>query len=302
MIERDPFAHVFVATDFSLSAACAVARAGSLPLAPGAEITVVHVLSDDTPQKILMAAEKLARRQLSEATKTIREALRALGRRRVTVSSAIHRGQGYVEIVRQARAVGADLVVLGRHGLRPVRDMFIGSTAERVIRAGDLPVLVVSRRSSRPYQRPLVAVDLEDTSRSVIATAMRALGPEAASVTMVHAYHVPFEGFMNPGVPASAMTDLRKEYRAVAVSGLAKVQASLGDRGVDWKTVVVRGDPRSVVVAEAARARADLLVLGTHGRTGLAHALIGSVAERIIQAVACDVLVARPARVSFELP
>ncbi len=296
------FEHLLVATDFSSGASQAIARAGHLPLADGAEITVLHVLSDRIPQKVRGAQEKLARQKLAQATKTITKATAKLGRRDIKVSSELCRGQGYVEIIRHARSVAADLIVLGRHGRRPVRDMFIGSTAERVIRTGDLPVLVVSRKPSGGYRRPIVAVDLEDTCRSVVSIAMRVLGPEVASATLVHAYHVPFEGFMTPGVSPDAMTDIRKEYRRVAASNMAKLQASIGDLGVRWQTVVVRADPRSAVVAEAARRRANLVVVGTHGRTGLSHALIGSVAEWIIQAAPCDVLVARPARVSFELP
>lgn len=297
-----PFEHIFVATDFSAGAAQAIARAGRLPLAEGGKVTITHVLSDRIPKKARADAEKLARRHLEQASKSLRKAAAALGRRDINVLSELCEGQPYVELIRHARSVGADLIVIGRHGRRPVRDMFIGSTAERVIRAGDLPVLVVSRKASRSYRRPLLAVDLEDTCRSVVTVALRALGPEVTNATMVHAYHVPFEGFITPGASPGDMTDLRKEYRQMAVSGLAKLQASLSPLGVQWQTVTVRGDPRTAMLAEAVRRRADLIAVGTHGRSGIAHALIGSVAEWVIQTAACDVLVARPARVSFELP
>lgn len=296
-----PFEHLFVATDFSPGAAHAIARAGHVPLADGARITVVHVLSDSVPERAREAAETLARRHLARAAKALLSTTRR-SRRAVRTSTELCRGQAYVEIIRHARSAGADLIVLGRHGLRRLRDMFIGSTAERVIRAAGLPVLVVSRKPNRAYRSPIIAVDLEDTCRSVISDAVRVLGPEVATATMVHAFHVPFEGFMTSGVSSETMTDIRKEYRQAASSGIAKLRATLGDLGVRWQTVVVRGDPRSAVVAEAARRRADLVVVGTHGRTGFSHALIGSVAEHVIQAAPCDVLVARPARVSFELP
>jgi nucleotide-binding universal stress UspA family protein len=93
------------------------------------------------------------------------------------------------------------------------------------------------------------------------------------------------------------MTDLRKEYRQLAVSGVTKLQASLSGQ-----TVIVRSDARTAILAEVVRRRADLVVVGTHGRSGIAHALIGSVAEWVIQAAASDVLVGRPTRVSLELP
>lgn len=297
-----PFEHIFVATDFSAGADRALARAARLPLARGGRISVVHTLSDRLPERARADVEKFARRHLELAGSRLRKAVVALKRRDITVSSEICQGRPYVEIVRHARAVAADLIVIGRHGRRPVRDMFIGSTAERVIRAGDLPVLVVNRTASRAYRRPLVAVDLEDTSRSVVTAIVRSLGPEVTSCTLAHAYHVPFEGFVTPGVSPGAVTDLRKEYRQAAVSGLARFQATLSKLGMHWETVVVRGDPRTALLAEVDRQRADLVAVGTHGRSGIAHALIGSVAEWIIQTAPCDVLVARPARVSFELP
>jgi nucleotide-binding universal stress UspA family protein len=110
---------------------------------------------------------------------------------------------------------------------------------------------------------------------------------------LVHAYHVPFEGFVTPAASPSETTDLRKEYRAAAASRVAKLQQSLADHGVACEAAVVRGDPRTVIVNEVARRRADLLVVGTHRRSGIARALIGSVAEWVIQAAASDVLVAR---------
>jgi nucleotide-binding universal stress UspA family protein len=297
-----PFQHIFVATDFSAGAVRAIARTGRLPLAEGGKVTVAHVLSDRIPNKARADAEKLARRHLERVSESLRKVAAAMGRRGITVSSELCQGQPYVEIIRHARSIAADLIVIGRHGRRPVRDMFIGSTAERVIRAGDLPVLVVSGKASPSYRRPLLAVDLEDTCRSVVTVALRALGPEVTTGTMVHAYHVPFEGFITPGASAGDMTDLRREYRQMAVSALARLQGSLSALGVQWQTVIVRGDPRAALLVEAVRRRADLIAVGTHGRSGIAHALIGSVAEWVIQAAACDVLVARPARVSFELP
>lgn len=296
------FESVFVATDFSAGAGEALARVRLLPVARGGRITVVHVLPDGFPKKGRLSAEHIAKRHLEQVTKGLRKAVGDRGRKDVRVASEVCQGQAYVEIVRRARSVGAELIVLGRHGRRPVRDMFIGSTAERVIRAAALPVLVVSRKARRGYRRPVIAVDLGDTCRAVVGTALRIVEPDVASATMVHAYHVPFEGFMTPTVAPGDMTELRKEYRQTATAGLARLQASLEDLGIQWQTTLVRGDPRTAILTEALRRRADLLAVGTHGRTGISHALLGSVAEWVIQAATCDVLVARPTRVSFELP
>ncbi|CAN5923971.1 universal stress protein [soil metagenome] len=297
-----PLAHVLVATDFTAGAAHAAARAAGLPLAKGARLSILHVLPDRLPQKLRASAEAEARRQLGRVTRAVSKAVSARGRSDLAIASDFCAGQAYVEIIRRARSAGAELIVLGRHGRRPFKDMFLGSTASRVLRAGDVPVLVVSRRPARPYRRPMVAVDLEDTSRAVVDLALRVLAPEVSSAVLAHAYHVPFEGFLTPGARPGDVTELRKEYLGIARSSLVRLIASLGPCGVAWETSVRRGDPRSVILLDAARQRADLLVIGTHGRSGLAHALIGSVAEGIVDSAPLDVLVARPARLSFELP
>lgn len=296
-----PFEHVFVATDFSAGAARAVARAGRLPLAEGGKVSLVHVLPDGLPRRARVGADRAAGRLLEQATAALARTAASAGRGDLVIGMETYRGKAYVEIIRHARAVGADLVVLGRHGRRAVRDMFIGSTAERVVRLSDLPVLIVSRKATRSYRRPLLAIDLDGSPRTVVDAALRLLGPEVHRATMVTAYQVPFEGFITPDVSPGELAGLRKEYRQAASSGLARFQASLGGRGVRWQALTARGDPRTVILAEAQRRRADLLAVGTHGRKGLSHALIGSVAEWVIRAAPCDVLVARPAGVSFEL-
>lgn len=62
------------------------------------------------------------------------------------------------------------------------------------------------------------------------------------------------------------------------------------------------GDPRSVILDAVARRGCDLVALGTHGRSGLSHVLLGSVAEAVVRAATCDVLVARPVGLQFKLP
>ncbi len=246
--------------------------------------------------------EKAAFRQLEEGAADLRRLMSSTGRSGVEVAAALCRGRSYVEIIRHARSVGSDLIVLGRHGRRGLRDIFIGSTAARVSRMAGVPVLVVGRKANRPYERVVIAVDLEDTSRAVVEAALCVSGPDVRAVTMLHAYHVPFEDLIFPNVSRTRMTGLRKECRQTAASGMSRLQSSLGDAGVLWRTRVVHGDARAAILMETIKRRADFVAVGTHGRSGLSHSLVGSVAESVIEAAACDVLVARPVRMSFELP
>lgn len=298
----EPFRHVFVATDFSKGAERAVARAAKLPIADDGKITLLHVLPEAPPSKARAAAEDTARHELGEATRALAQSISARGRRDVQLAADSCRGQPYVEVIRHARTAGADLLVLGRHGHRPIKDMFIGSTAERVIRAGDLPALVVHGPAKEPYHRPLFAVDLGDHSRSQVVDGLRVLGPEASSAALVHAYQVPFEGFLAPGAAGGTTTELRKEYKRAAAAKMETLVGSLEELETSWETKIAHGDARKVILVEIARRGADLLVVGSHGRAGLSLALLGSVSEWVTRAATCDVLVARPTRVSFPLP
>jgi nucleotide-binding universal stress UspA family protein len=152
------------------------------------------------------------------------------------------------------------------------------------------------------YRRPLVAVDLEDGSRAVVDLALRVFGPDVSTAVIAHAYHLPFEGLMTPSVRPAELAAYRKQSHDVARAGLARLIASLGSCGVQWRTSVRRGDARSIILMDSARRRADLLVIGTHARSGVSHALLGSVAESIIDSAPIDVLVVRPALASFERP
>jgi nucleotide-binding universal stress UspA family protein len=295
---RRSLGNVLVATDFSPGAVRAVARAARLPIAPGSAISLVHVL----PGAVDAKTEAATRRALDQLANATRTAIRAAGLTDVNVFTHVAQGKPFVEIIGHARHSQAFLIVVGRHGQRPFRDLLIGSTAERVIRKGATPVLVVDSRATRPYQRPLVAVDGSGFSRRALALALQVAG-SAQNLDVVHTYGVPYEsGKRRTGISERDLQEYGfetgKAARAMVEAFLAPATAA----GRNVSIVLRRGDPRMAILRVAAQRRADLLALGTHGRSGLAHVLIGSVAEAVVRAAPCDVLVARPLSLTFTLP
>jgi nucleotide-binding universal stress UspA family protein len=289
-----PIARIVAATDFSPGADAALNRAARLPLAAEAALHVVHVLPAELPRKLRGRVEPEARRQLARTVALASAAAHRAGNRELEISPILVRGQAHVELIRQARAREADLIVLGRHSRRPLRDLFLGSTAERVVRMSDHPVLVVNTRATGPYRCPVVALDLNDMARRVVDLALRLLDPGAGRCWLVHAYHVPFAEWMTAAD--------RKEWRDKAARELERMAAQLRPPGVRLEPILRPGPPESVLFQEVVRLKADLLALGTHSRSGLARALLGSVAARVLRDVPCDVVVARPARFTFEPP
>jgi nucleotide-binding universal stress UspA family protein len=296
---RGPLSRLLVPTDFSKGAVLALRRALLLPLAEGATIHIIHVLPPTLSAKARAAAMADAKRRLERAVSGARA--QAAGRD-VNVTAEVLSGEAFVEIIRCSRSIRTELIVIGRHGRRPVRDMFISTTAERVTRKGDVPVLLVNLEAARAYQKPLIATDLEDAAPRVFDLALRVLGPAVKTAHVVHAFNVPFEGFVAPTFAARERSEYRRSFHEKAKAGLSSLLTPYQGSGIHWKGTVRSGDARTVILSDAVRSQADLIVLGTHGRSGVAHALVGSVAEWVISAAPCDVLVSRPVRFSFELP
>ena len=292
-----PFGKILVATDCTPPAEWAVERAARLPISKGGKLIIAHVLSENTSPKYRKQLEKEAQRYLEGVARRIESRYRKERRSDVSVSTILRAGSPYREIIHLARTEAADLIVLGKHGHHVVRDLLLGSTAEKIIHHGDIPVLIVNRKPSAAYRRPAVALDLEDTARTTLELALRALGPKLAQITVIHAYAAPFEGAITHQESDAYSRACRRE----AVSQLRETLHSV-DAEVAWDAVVRFGDPRNVIIREVRRHRVDVVILGTHGRSGLSHFLLGSVAAYVIRSAKCDVLVARPQHLSFALP
>jgi nucleotide-binding universal stress UspA family protein len=266
--------NVLVATDFSAYARIALDRALALPLADGASIELFHVLAPERDPDRAASLEAEARDALERARALALQRIPSPGMHDVFIG--VGWGAPFAVIADRAHHTRAELVVLGRHGERRFRDALIGTTAERVIRHGSVPVLVVAHPAETPYRRPLVAVDLSDASRRALELAARICEPTATTIDVVHVVTV-----------ASAAPDRGAEAHR-AYEELAKF-AGADQR---WNLVLRYGEPRTILLEEAKQRRSDLVALGAHGHTAIARALVGSVAEGVLRASASDVLIA----------
>lgn len=286
-----PFASLLVATDFSRGARVALDRALLLPLGASATLRLVHVLprgrSDAEPQ---------ARKRLEELASAARRQQPG-----VEVSWELRRGPPFVELVRAAREAGAELTVLGAHGERAIKDLLVGSTADRVIRSGEGPALVVKGAARETYRRPVVGVDCGPVSSRALTLAARLVGPGTKRLEVVYAFHVPFAHFTAGPQASRADADYRSFFRKEAGETLHRFLVRHPALAGRTRETVREGDPRWVLLDEADRLDADLVAVGTHGRSGVVHALLGSVAEWTLRTASSDVLVAR-GKAKFELP
>jgi nucleotide-binding universal stress UspA family protein len=293
---------VLVAIDGSAPADIAVDLVASAPWPTGSEILVVESIESGAalyggpwPTLALAEADQLEAEMREEAERCVHDAagrLAGTGRR---VEAEVLRGRPATAIVERARETGADLVVVGSRGHGRIESMLLGSVSAELVDHAPTPVLVARRPR---IGRVLLAWD-GSTCASLAADLLRAwpiFGSCKVHVLSVADIEVPWwTGFPEPGsaelmpMYVQAAEASRFEHDQLA-GGMA---AKLGAAGLDVDAGRREGDAATEILAAARAWDADLIVMGTHGRTGLARLVIGSVARNILQHATCSVLVVR---------
>jgi nucleotide-binding universal stress UspA family protein len=137
-------------------------------------------------------------------------------------------------------------------------------------------------------RRILVPVDFSEHAEYVMEWASHLALEHASHLILLHVYHLPVEFQQLEGayLPPDFWANVKKE----ADQTLGRYASGLRNKGLDVEAVVREGYPATAIVDEAASQRADLIVIGTHGLSGLKHLLLGSIAERVVQKAPCPVL------------
>lgn len=273
---------LLVATDLSARSERAVGRSEVLARQFQAELVVLHVVDDDQPPPLVATAtrqaEELLRAKVAKAGGAKPEIL-------------VRAGDPFEVVVQTAAERAVDLVVMGAHRKRILRDVFIGTTIERVMRTGRHPVLMVNQASTEPYRRAVVASDLSEASAGALRTAASLGFLGASELSVVHAFmplakdmmiYAGVEGEKIAGHVTHAGADARNKLEAF-LQGCCPAL-------LEHPLLIEEGDPVGVIGRVVARLDADLVIIGTRGHTGLKRALLGSVADEALRTIECDVL------------
>jgi nucleotide-binding universal stress UspA family protein len=221
--------------------------------------------------------------------------------------AVVREGNPYHEITSAARKLKADLIVLSTHGRTGLERILIGSTAERVVRHAHCPVLAVRRQSGAPatrmltqekpvyakrlpWHRILVPLDFSQTSLSALRVAVPLAKQSGARLLLLNVvepnpYATGMEGAVLV-VPDSAIARNAKQQ-------LPQVARRFIPKSVRVASLVARGRAADVIVQTAEDKGVDLIVLSTHGHTGLDRLLMGNTAEQIVRHAKCPVFVVR---------
>jgi nucleotide-binding universal stress UspA family protein len=192
-----------------------------------------------------------------------------------------------------AKRSGADLVLMATHGRTGLAHLLMGSVTETVLRSIPVPVLALRvGQGDRPLtavQRILWATDLSPVSEGSWRYALTLADVFAAEVVLLHVVppsELPWQDEQPVPTPGSWL----EQHVAPFDRELGQRQQVAEELGLSARRKILVGVPAEAIVAEAQAEEADLIVVGTHGRTGLPHVLLGSVAEVVIRKAACPVL------------
>jgi nucleotide-binding universal stress UspA family protein len=151
--------------------------------------------------------------------------------------------------------------------------------------------LNVCKESAMIVHHVLVPIDFSATADQALAYAITLAQQLHARLTLLHVLDLTLLAMEDRtiGVPATALETLETEAHHLLQASLERVQRA----GLQGECLLVQGTPAHMIVETAGEQGVDLIIMGTHGRTGLAHVLVGSVAEHVIRQAPCPVLVTR---------
>jgi nucleotide-binding universal stress UspA family protein len=301
--DAQPFLQkILVTTDFSGQSLPAVRYALALGGTIGASVTLLHVV-ELASSLSGMEAVVLARTD-SEVAALARTQLETLAQRESKddgkVTTVVRMGKPFHEISLAAGERAADLIVIATHGHTGLKRVWLGSTAERVVRHAPCPVLTVptrespkqaSRASVFRLRKILVPIDFSNLSMDALPYATllaRQFGAELILLHIVQSF--PIDHLLGAEITNQTMVPAIKQAEA----DLERLAADLRKSTAAKTSAVVReGMPHEAICQTAKSLGADLVVLTTHGYTGLKHVLLGSTAERVVRHASCPVLAVR---------
>jgi nucleotide-binding universal stress UspA family protein len=292
--------NILVPTDFSKMSLQVIEPAKWLAGRFAASIHLVHVHESDYPAGFVAPAPPFSVTPYEqEAKERVAGELNALAHKYGVPAARCHVLSGapaFNEICGLAGEIRADLIVMPTHGRTGLEHMFLGSTAERIVRHSPCPVFVMRQRGKNlsekkaGYKKILVPVDFSDCSREGLRYAIAFAGRFGAKLIVLHVIRLPYAyisdlyGIYQPSLLAG-------EARKGAARRMQKLLQTMEFGDVKLQTAITTGTPTQEICSFSAKKDVNLIITSTHGLSGLKHVSTGSIAEQVVRHASCPVLV-----------
>lgn len=292
---------IIVATDLSEKSLRAIQMGAQLAASSGSALLCIHVIDsleqDDAWRVLFETPTELAQELRAEAAHRmgllVEEALRDAPLK-PEVQLRVEVGEP-TDVIRAAGVeVGASLIVVGSRGHSMLAQVFLGSTANQLLRESELPVLVVPSEQATLHPRILLApVDLSSCSRASLRRAADLARQLKARVHVLHIVTLPTLPVMAGAAPIDINAVSLEQLIRSRRDWLEHTIEQLGLGDVVGELLVRTGEAAHTIHEVAQETGADLICMGTHGRRGLQRLLLGSTAQRVLRHTPCAVYVLR---------
>jgi len=300
------FKKILVPTDFSEYSEYALRYANALTKQWGGAIDCVHVvdtgfLGDGGVDGVYVSAGEIQRSidaVKADAKKELDHFVRKEHLLGTDVNPHLREGHSADEIVALAEELDSDIIIVATHGRSGLDRLVFGSTCDKILRLSKRPVLSVKHpehesldaEGNLRLRKILCPVDFSSYSHAGLGLAAELCRQFGATMVLEHVVDTRFD---YPEWTAQVAMNNSEHLIAAAREHLDKIAADNSD--ITTEIEVDTGIPHKKLIASTEDEEIDLVVLPTHGRKGIAHALLGSVAEKVVRSSHCPVLTIRPA-------
>ncbi len=285
-------------TDFSKCASHAIPHTLHLAQAYGAELHLLHALVMHEPDPSTLAhrlpdVDELYRVVEEHAETQLKAAVEEHGDGELAIKSVQVRAISAASAILDYAAENEiDLVAMGTHGRRGLRRLLLGSVAEEVVRLAPCPVLTVPERedgvSAGHVERIVVPVDFSEHARLALGYAVHLADAYGAHLDMLHVVdEVVYPDFYPPIMPSGG--SITEELRDQSLQRMRDLLSGFTDAAQRADVHVRAGRAAPEITQFAKKQAADLVVIASHGLTGISHMLLGSVAEQVVRRAHCPV-------------
>ncbi|WP_018948363.1 universal stress protein [Thioalkalivibrio sp. ALMg11] len=270
------FETIVLATDGSEFSESAENVALDLAQRCGARLIVARIIRTDTQHDALSPPRS---HEASVAGQADLDALEKRAREVGIDASMIlrHGVDRHQEIVAIAEEFKAGLIVIGRRDRGDLSRLMVGDSTRKVVGLAPCNVMIVPRGAQAPHRGLLVGTDGSDLGDQAARAAIELASYCKLPITIV----------------SVAVPGQNEERRQEGVQAIQRLQGEAREKGLEADATFEEGRPEITLLEVAARDHRDLVVVGSHGRTGLKRLLMGSVSERVIGGADCPVLVVK---------
>jgi universal stress protein E len=297
----DPLRRIVVGYNFSSDGDVALRTARTLAISSRADLYLLHVVEPYTIYQKLRFPTLPAEEMLAEVVRKTHSQIQTLAQSPELVGLHVETdaciGKPFVELIARCRTWQGDLIVVG---VSPRgKDRFLGSTGERVLRKAPVPVLLAKQELHTGPETILIPTDFSLCAQQAAQEALVLAHSFDAQLIFVHVIDLRCLYPTTYGPEAAPWLTITPKDLAPDWDEFLQ---ELPLQGVRWRKETLDGRPAPTIAEIASKVGAELIVMGTHGRTGLTHILLGSVAEEVTRVAPCSVLTIRPEAFQFTLP